>query len=136
MCFCLTAHVEGEITTSYCNNTCQIQAQSNANVLPFRPAIANTAIVVAYLDSKIDEITTSSYTASVHIEHQRSNLSTHAATKAYTLFVQSQHDTHDIHSTNKDQRRAAMHRHCSVFGQHMMRIRLLRRHTAITSEAI
>ena len=47
----------------------------------------------------------------------RSNLSTHAATQTYALFVQGQHETHHIHSTNDDQRRAVIAIVRSVFGQ-------------------
>ena len=48
-----------------------------------------------------------------------SNSSTHAAMQTHALFVQGQHDTRSIHSTNKGQHRQSRHRHCSVFGEHV-----------------
>ena len=89
---------------------------------------------VVYLGSKIVcEMATSCILHQTPIEHLNSNR--HTAIETYVLFVQGQHDTSFIHSTNKDQHRAVIIVIVvCAFGQHV-RVRF-RPHTASKSNNV
>ena len=124
-------------TATNTNHTCQIQPHMQQAIQTYalyvRPPRANTA-ASSYLGSKIVcEIATSCILHQTPIEHL--NSSTHTAIETYVLFVQGQHDTSFIHSTNKDQHRAVIIVIVvCAFGQHV-RVRF-RPHTASKSNNV